>query len=375
MRKYWAFSRFEIDRKVCVSTGCNRWGSYTKIAVTRNEIITNSIMVPIDKGIWSFARAFDSFSGNILAPKILVSAPLRNDHAGSVDNISVVQAPSDNKVQTISEPIVYLSVENIVHSSEKPAPSLIEDLSPLSAPPSVEVIPSYSIHVMGESKLDIKGNELGDLFSQIWKRFVSATNPTLGESLNASLLSKFLCFTAKELCISDALKDSTTSVFPHLTPPVEAIFQELDTSNMALVASLIPIQTEYPVEEGIQEGLFSTRAYHSDLEIFVKEYNIAFLQYFRDQKEFDPDLEPHREWYPDDGIEPDDHLQRWGGPKGLTTALIRNNDWGRIMFERGGVCGSSPPAPRRSLRLARRRHSPSPICSEFSNGSEDIWGF
>ncbi|VFQ83728.1 unnamed protein product [Cuscuta campestris] len=93
-----------------------------------------------------------------------------------------------------------------------------------------------------------------------------------------------------------------------------------------------------------------------------------------DDKEFDPDPEPERVWYPDDGIEPDDHLQRWGSPKGLSAALIRNNDQGRIIFERGCVRGTSPPAPRRSLRLARRRRLPSPIRSDHSLESEDQWG-
>ncbi|VFQ64068.1 unnamed protein product [Cuscuta campestris] len=144
-------------------------------------------------------------------------------------------------------------------------------------------------------------------------------------------------------------------------------------NTLADVHSFEPLQVVFPEEEDHRQT--DSRACQSDSELFSKEDSLDFQLFFRDSAKFDPDPEPWREWYPDDGIEPDDHLQRWGGPKGLTTALIRNNDQGRIIFERGCARGSSPPAPRRSLRLARRRRLPSPSRSEISLESEDQWRF
>ncbi|VFQ69703.1 unnamed protein product [Cuscuta campestris] len=144
-------------------------------------------------------------------------------------------------------------------------------------------------------------------------------------------------------------------------------------NTLAAVHSFEPLQVVFPEEEDHRQT--DSRACQSDSELFSKEDSLDFQLFFRDSAKIDPDPEPWREWYPDDGIEPDDHLQRWGGPKGLTTALIRNNDQGRIIFERGCARGSSPPAPRRSLRLARRRRLPSPSRSEISLESEDQWRF
>ncbi|VFQ90254.1 unnamed protein product [Cuscuta campestris] len=286
-------------------------------------------------------RALDSFYG-----KIIVSST-NNSQAKADDSFSA--SGNDER-----------SAKALASTSFKEIPSSSCNHVPFSSS-NTEEKASDSIFLIKEgTNPDPKDKKLGDIFSQLWIQFLQ---------LNVDKLAAFIDGSDSPLKAQNTVEEEPGS-------PIEAHsnLEQASLDKLALVESFAPIQAIYPLVENSQYDHSSVRAYHSDSEIYVKEDNIAFLPFFRDQTEFDPDPEPYREWYPDDGIEPDDHLRRWGGPKGLMAALIRNNDEGRIIFERGCVCGSSPPAPRRSLRLARRRQLPSPIRSECSIDTGEYWG-
>ncbi|VFQ99286.1 unnamed protein product [Cuscuta campestris] len=385
LRSFWALSRYEEGRKVYVSYGFNRWGSYVKIRVTK-DVVTNSVIIPVDRdNPFLFSRALDSFFGKIIDSKI-DKRTAKEDVTFSASGTNNSQAKED--VIYSASGIDERSAKALASTSFKDIPSssskLVSSNSCISS--TAEISSDSTLQIKEETNLVSKDKKLGDFFSQLWIQFLQLNVDKFaafidGFGIQASLLSKL---TGKENGNLAFLEDPMAE-----DPPLEAQntleeepdspledhsnSEQVSSDRLALVQSFEPIQAIYPLVDHSQVDHSAVRAYHSDSEIFVKEDNIAFLPFFRDQTDFDPDPEPYREWYPDDGIEPDDHLRRWGGPKGLTTALIGNNDEGRIIFKRGCVCGSSPPAPRRSLRLARRRHLHSPIRSECSFDTRENW--
>ncbi|RAL51616.1 hypothetical protein DM860_018156 [Cuscuta australis] len=364
LRSSWAISRYEEGRKVYVSYGFNRWGSYVKISVTK-DVVTNAVIIPVDRdNPFLFRRALDSFFGKITDSSIdkrtakeeVTFSASGTDTSQVKEDVTYSASGIDEKT---AKALASTSFKDIPSSSSKhvPSTSCISNMA--------EKVPDSILHIKEETNFVSKDKKLGDFFSQLWIQFLQLNADKFaafidGFGIQASLLSKL---TGKENGNLAFLEDPMAE-----DPPLEAHsnLEQASSDRLAMVQSFTPIQAIYPLVDHPPVDHSSVRAYHSDSEIFVKEDNIAFLPFFRDQTDFDPDPEPYREWYPDDGIEPDDHLRHWGGPKGLTAALIRNNDKGRIIFERGCVCGSSPPAPRRSLRLARRRRLPSPIRSECS---------
>ncbi|RAL39007.1 hypothetical protein DM860_011493 [Cuscuta australis] len=320
LRSSWTFSRYEGGRKVFVSYGFNRWGSYVKISVTKN-VATNTVIIPMDRdNSFLFRRALDSFYG-----KIIVSST-NNSQAKADDSFSA--SGNDER-----------SAKALASTSFKEIPSSSCNHVPFSSSNTAEKA-SDSIFLIKEgTNLDPKDKKLGDIFSQLWIQFLQLNVDKLaafidGSGTLASVLSKLIgnengnLVSLEDPMATDSPLEAQNAVEEEPGSPIEAHsnLEQASSDKLALVESFAPIQAIYPLVENSQDDHSSVRAYHSDSEIYVKEDNIAFLPFFRDQTEFDPDPEPYREWYPDDGIEPDDHLRRWGGPKGLTAALIRNND-------------------------------------------------
>ncbi|VFQ77696.1 unnamed protein product [Cuscuta campestris] len=330
----------------------------------------NSIFIPVDReGGSRFYKAIDSFFGKV--------------KLSGAQQVSFVQIskgePSTNSGFGQAEVTIQgdAALHSLTDTKEATSTSFASDQASVG---------NEDVHVTDSvaSKLTVAGHyehlkkkppsfqfQLG-CFWFLWMHHVSSQQsisvsalPPADKSVNLDLVK----IPSIELSV-DSIQEEVMGETQEHTPLYHG-----NNESLPIIECPEPILVVYPENEGVREESFSAKDFHSDTELYVKEDNFEFQAFFRDNVEFDPDPEPTRMWYPDDGIEPDDHLQRWGGPKGLTTALIRNNDQGRIIFERGCVRGTSPPAPRKSLRLARRRRPPSPIRSEISQTSDDIWCF
>ncbi|VFQ79280.1 unnamed protein product [Cuscuta campestris] len=358
-RNPWAITRYEKFRKLSILFGSNRWGNFIRIVESRVEGGGNSIFVPVinDRCI-KFFSAIDSFFGKSKfdSPKVqLVTAGQKqSDKSANVhsDAVSKIFKADQRPMEDLTNHEVNSTESGFIMSNGDKNGSMVEEfpalpiccktklppgpltlepvglegaLDQFAIPPVSNPTTSSKDLVAASSKddnnLNIMVQALGETFYQLWIQFLQLNIAKLAPFEDDLLSKRFFQeqFAAKEYGQSSNTKDpSVNSLSHHSSQEAQPSVEQGTIDNLAIVESLVPIQAVFPEEEGNKAGHFSAPVYHSDTEIFVKEDNIAFLPFFRDNKEFDPDPEPNRVWYPDDGIEPDDHLQRWGGPKGLT---------------------------------------------------------
>ncbi|VFQ87013.1 unnamed protein product [Cuscuta campestris] len=245
-----------------------------------------------------FRHALDSFYG-----KIIVSST-NNSQAKADDSFSA--SGNDER-----------SAKALASTSFKEIPSSSCNHVPFSSSNTAEKA-SDSIFLIKEgTNLDPKDKKLGDIFSQLWIQFLQLNVDKLaafidGSGTLASVLSKLISnengnlVSLEDPMAADSPLEAQNTVEEEPGSPIEAHsnLEQASSDKLALVESFAPIQAIYPLVENSQDDHSSVRAYHSDSEIYVKEDNIAFLPFFRDQTEFDPNPEPYREWYPDDVSSP-----------------------------------------------------------------------